>query len=736
MTFAAPVPLWVVLLASLGVAALLVRAWVASRGLDWRRRASLVGLRGAIWLLVGFCLLRPVVVGPSATMTDATVAVLVDASRSMRLADADGASRFEAAGAFATDRLVPELARFFDVDLLAAGDAVVPFVAGQSTPDGRTSDLRGALDAVRQRYQGQPLAGIVLVSDGVETTADADDGVPSGPPVFTIGVGAPVAPRDREVLAVSVGEAVLTDSVVELAATVVSRGYQGQPVEVRVLENGRTVHLRKVSPADDGTPHTERFRISPRQDAASVYVVELAKDAGELTPDNNRYSVLVRPPGRARRVLLVEGAPGYEHSFIKRAWQQDRGLEVDSIVRKGRNDKGAETYYVQGNRARVAQLTSGYPSTREALFAYDAVVLANVESDLLSSEQLDLTVDFVAERGGGLLMLGARSLAPAGLMQTPLAELIPVEFSDRAGRAAIAGGAVPRVNRVALTADGLRHPVMQLGTTPDEAKAQWAAVPPLGSTTALGSGRPGASVLAVTVGAGGVPRPLVAVQRYGHGRSMVFAGEASWRWRMMLPSSNRTFETFWRQAGRWLSASAPDPVSLTVPSASIGERRDVLLDVRDASYRSVPDAAVRLRITGPSGATRELLATPDAVMPGRFTAPLPSDQPGLFRVDAEARRDGRLLGLAREWALVGGTDRELADPRRNDQVLDRIAQLTGGRRVDAAEVPQLRQLLSAAAAAGARRTEQRELWHTPWMLALIVGLLGLEWALRRRWGLR
>ena len=77
---------------------------------------------------------------------------------------------------------------------------------------------------------------------------------------------------------------------------------------------------------------------------------------------------------------------------------------------------------------------------------------------------------------------------------------------------------------------------MQLGTTPAEARKQWAAVPPLGSTTALGSGRPGASVLAVTSGAGGAPRPLVAVQRYGYGRTMVFAGEASWRWRMRMPS--------------------------------------------------------------------------------------------------------------------------------------------------------------------------------------------------------
>jgi len=293
-----------------------------------------------------------------------------------------------------------------------------------------------------------------------------------------------------------------------------------------------------------------------------------------------------------------------------------------------------------------------------------------------------------------------------------------------------------RLNRVALTSEGLRHPVMQLGTTPDAVRKQWDEMPPLGSTTALGSGKPGATVLAVTVGAGGTERPVVAVQRYGHGRSMVFAGEASWRWRMMLPSSNRTYETFWRQAGRWLSAPAPDPVALAAPSVPVGGKASATLDVRDASFHAVPDATVVLRATAPSGAVHELQTVPDAEVAGRFVASLPTDQAGLVRLDAEARRGADLLGTSREWALVGGVDREMADPRRNDDVLERLARETGGAHVATDAGALLRERLLAAAAAGVRPPEARELWQTPWMLLLILGTLCVEWGLRRRWGLR
>ena len=89
-------------------------------------------------------------------------------------------------------------------------------------------------------------------------------------------------------------------------------------------------------------------------------------------------------PSRPRRILLVEGAPGFEHSFLKRAWAGDQGLEVDAVVRKGKDERGANTFYVQAAHSRGDALVSGYPQTVEALSAYDAIVLANVDAAMLT----------------------------------------------------------------------------------------------------------------------------------------------------------------------------------------------------------------------------------------------------------------------------------------------------------------------------------------------------------------
>ena len=108
-------------------------------------------------------------------------------------------------------------------------------------------------------------------------------------------------------------------------------------------------------------------------------------------------------------MLIVEGAPGFEHTFLKRALSDDPGLEIDAVVRKGQNDEGRDTFFIQADPSRMAALASGYPAKRAELFVYDAVIFGNIEGDFFTRDQLEMTGDFVAERGGGLLVLGARS---------------------------------------------------------------------------------------------------------------------------------------------------------------------------------------------------------------------------------------------------------------------------------------------------------------------------------------
>ena len=750
MHFAYPLPWWLVVILAAAVAAVVHAEYrrPLSR-LTGVQRGVLISLRVLTLAALVLFLFRPIVIRPPAGSREAIVPVLVDVSRSMRLADADGQTRVARANMLLKNELGLALSSRFTTEIFSVGERLAPAKIGDLAADARRSDLTGALVAVRERFRGQRVAGIVVLSDGGDTGraggsggaggAGGAAGDAGGPPVFAVGIGSPDGPRDREVLGITTSDPRLDHSSVDLHVTAVSTGFGRTPFALRVLGNGQVLDARRVVPPADGSPIDEVFTVSPDPLNSTVYTAEIPRDESEPVVENNVRHVLVSPAGRKRRVLVVEGAPGFEHSFMTRAWASDSGLEIDSVTRKGKNADGQDTFFVQAGAGRSAALTSGFPAKREQLYVYDALVIANVESDFFSRAQLAMAADFVAERGGGLLVLGGRSFARRGLSATPLEEVLPVELNDRRGgivRTALGEGDLPAHNKLTLTAEGETHPIMRIGGSPDETRRMWAALPALAASATLGGPRPGATVLALTTAPGGGVFPVVAVQRYGQGRSMVFAGEAAWRWKMMVASSDRSYEFFWRQAARWLSSPAPDPVTIAVPDApEPGDAISIDVDARDAAYAPVADAAVDATLTAPGGETRTIKLRHADPASGRYTSALGPEQPGLYRIHAEARRGTTPLGAADRWMYVGGADREFADPRLNEGFLRRVARNSGGRYVRAAEASRVTAWLQAAVPQNAA-PERHDLWHEPWAFGLVVLLLSAEWILRRQWGLR
>jgi hypothetical protein len=723
-------------------------------------RPLLAALRACALLVLLLALFRPLIVVSERDPGGAVVPVLIDQSRSMRVADAGGKRRIDAA----VEQVRPLLSRLparVHPDVFAFGAVVSPTDLDHlSSADQGETDIEGALRAIRGRYQGRSVAGVLVVSDGAETrgleqpvgtAGSASSNATATVRVFTIGVGG--APPDREVKTVTVGQESLAGSLVDLDAVVSSTALGTTPFDVTLVAHGtsldpaspgRVVDVRHVAPVD-GVPTHVRFPVVP-DSAPAVYTVEVPADPREAVAGNNRVAVLVEPPARKRRILFVQGAPGFEHSFLRRAWAADAAVEVDSVVRKGKNDQGQDAFYIQADPARTPALIGGYPTTKAALFGYDAIVFGSVEWDFLTRDQLAMTADFVRERGGGVLVLGARSFASPGLSGSPLEEALPFELAGGRGAVALtassdeAGGrsqpesARGGDDKLRLTKDGREHAIMRVADAPAESERLWQSLPGLAAVNRVGAARPGATVLAVTA-SGGVTRPVLGVQRYGRGRAAEFTGEGSWRWKMLMPAPDRTHELFWRQIVRWLSAASPDPVTVAAPDdAQPGATASVEVLAVDGEFRPVADATVNVRVTAPAGEVKSVVATLADPAAGRYSARVKLQGAGVYQAQAEARTGSRVLGSASASFLAGGRDPELADPRLNDGVLQRIAAATNGRYVPLSQAGELVDALSDGAARGQLSPQPRDLWQHPLVFAFVASLLCAEWTLRRRWG--
>jgi len=739
MRFAVVLPWWGYA-AAFGAA--LVLGWLAYARVPVKltagRRIGLSALRALTLILLILILLRPIVMVPPAAANNSLLPILVDVSRSMRLKDDDGPSRIERAQAMVKD-LQSQLGKEYRLEILTFGDALaaVPDVDRLSAT-ARRSDLSGAIADLAERHRHDRLAGVIVLSDGGDTAPqEAGEGRAIGAPVMTVGIGNASAPRDREILNLTAGEPLLPGASIDVSVSAASTGYGTEPVELRVTANGRPVEVRRLTPTAEGAPVHAVFTVSPEPDVPTVYTVQIPPAPGEIAPENNSRSVLVPPQTGRRRLLVVEGAPGFEHTFLKRALSDDPGLEIDAVVRKGQNDDGRDTFYVQAAPSRMAALSSGYPAKRSELFAYDGVIFGNIEADFFTREQLELTNDFIAERGGGLLVLGARSFDRQGLAGTALEQALPIDLTDRGSSITLASSQTSAIepNTPALTSDGVMHPATRLAVTPEENRQKWAALPALASVAHVGGSRPGAQILAVALTAGGTPQPLIAAQRYGQGRSVAFAGEASWRWRMLRPATDTSYETIWRQLARWVTAGAQGPVTIGAMSPAVPGITDrISVAVRDEDFKPVANAEVAIEMTAPNGEKRQMPAALSSPQDGRYGVAARFDQQGVYKIDVVATRGGTRIGTASRPVLVGGVDLEMTQPRLNEAVLRRLAAESNGRYVPADQVGQLPSLLRASRAE-AGTPEMRDLWHNGWSLLAIVGLLAAEWVARRRVGL-
>jgi len=130
----------------------------------------------------------------------------------------------------------------------------------------------------------------------------------------------------------------------------------------------------------------------------TVYTAEIPPDAGEGVVENNSRSVLVSPPGRKRRLLIVEGAPGFEHSFLTRAWAGDPSSSRSTSSRaRAERGRSGHVFRPGGRRTRGGAHVRVRGAARSALHVRSLVV-ANLEGELLPRTQLAMVADFVGER--------------------------------------------------------------------------------------------------------------------------------------------------------------------------------------------------------------------------------------------------------------------------------------------------------------------------------------------------
>jgi uncharacterized membrane protein len=760
--------------------------WAGHRGAVERRiriGCGLLKLAGVLTLLL--CLLEPLQVSQRARPGANVFAIMVDQSQSLRVKDT---GQTESRGDLLRRQLTNnpggwqaaleqsfQVRRYtFDAHLQDVRDF------GGLEFDGNATAVEHALRAAADRWRGQPVAGVLLFTDGNATDASPDlAALDHCPPVYPVLVGSETGLRDIALDKVTVSQTAFEDAPVTVQAEVAAHGFAGSVVSARLTEitggASNVVALTNQSARDDESALNFRFQIQPDKPGLHFYQVETrareelggtAADSREATLANNRQIVAVDRGQEPLRVIYVGGRPNWEHKFLNRAIEDDPQVKMVSIIRvakrepkfefKSRDGESSNPLYkgfdqtdedaprydqpklIRLNVKDEFELRGFFPKTAEELFQYDAVIVGDLEADFFTHDQMVLLQRFVSERGGGFLLLGGtESFRQGNYAGTAIASILPV-YLDRP--APIHLDSSWKLN---LTREGWLQPWTRLRSTESEERDRLDSMHPLLVLNAVPDVKPGASVLATVADQNNVSHPALAVQHFGLGRTAALMIGDLWHAGMQSEDAQKDLAKSWRQLVRWLVSDVPTRVAVTAQTAADGDPALVRLvvKVRDEEYKPMDNASVQLTIRpvqlSKGAGTNDLRLAADASPneAGTYQTDYIQNEAGARTVEAVATQsDGKIIGRSSAGWASDPAAAEFRSLKPNRAYLETLAKRTGGEMLTLDGLRDfVRQLPQRSAPV--MESWSKPLWQEPAVYLFALGCFVAEWGIRRWKGL-
>lgn len=608
-------------------------------------------------LALAACLLEPLWSGERARPGANFIAVVADNSQGMQIKDAGAeGSRADQLRAM----LDPNKSKW-QVHLKETFQARQYVVDArlQSSKDfveldftGRASALNSSLKTLASRYKGQPLAGVLLFTDGNTTDADlTPEEFAALPPIYPVVIGRDAEGRDVALQKISANQTAFEDAPVTIQADALASGFTGGSVTARLIEVPRPeahestpksksskssstnatsakplvteqlITAQTLKPRRDGDVLSFRFQLRPERRGISFYRVELAAQSGvmseatnstdEVTLANNSRMVVVDRGAGLYRILYVSGRPNWDFKFLNRALAEDDQVELSALIRIAKKEPKFEFLGRRGEAANP--LFRGFDLTDETTERHDQPVLVRVntrdDAELRdgfpkTAEELfkyhavvldDLESEFFTRDQMTLLQKfaserGGGFLMLGGQESFNQGNYTHTPVGDMLPVYLDRIGVISPVGnlKLSITREGWLQPWVRLRDTESAEHTRLDTMPVFHVVNRSRDIKPGANVLATVSDPRGTQLPALVVQRYGFGKVGALLIGDMWRWGMHRDDERDDLGKSWRQTMRWLVTDVPGRIAFQAEPKSGDPNHALQLQVRARNEKYQP----------------------------------------------------------------------------------------------------------------------------------------------------
>ncbi len=607
--------------------------------------------------------------------------------------------------------------------------------------DGELTAHGPAVRKVLDDFRGTPPAAVILFTDGITTTSEADKLSATlrqlrRPlvPMYTVGIGSDEPAADLHLYDLISDEVAIVDNAITFSAKVKSLGIS-EPQFSLVLKQKQSF---SESPTEEVVASIPIQNSVQRESAIPVeityvptvagefdFTLEVVAHADESDISNNSETRHVSVRDEKIRVLLADQVPRYEFRYVKNLLERDATIDLktvlqDADVEHSRQDQTAIEYF---------------PVSYDQLASYDVVIWGDVDPNFVSGAVFENLRRFVDESGGGLIIVAGQQHNPSSYRGTPLEALLPIELDD--SQSPPPHEHIGRQFRPELTTEArMGSTVFRLADDDATSTQIWETLPELYWLFEAPRLKDGAIVFAKQAG-GRSTIPVIAMQRFGTGKVVFHATDELWRWRWR--AGDLYYGRYWIQMIRYLTRSR-----------LIGRSRAADLNSDRLVYKQGDSASLRVQFFD----QRLIPEVEDGVVvayehPGHQVDSVRLQRsihnPSLF----EGRIDGLIEGGYHAWiaepAFEGAPPsvsfqvempmQELSNRSTDTRELVQVARQTHGRYYSLKDVERLPEEIPSGYAIPLASSVPIPLWNRWEVLVAFVALLTAEWLLRKRYRL-
>jgi len=685
--------------------------------LSKRKKALLLGLRILALFSLFLVLSEPILTIARKVSQKPVIALLVDISRSMNLKGTD-IKRIEELQNLLKNDIFEKISSGAELKTFGFADSLIPLDIKGKFPDslGNATSIGEAIESVVKNLSEENFAGIVILSDGANNLGKDPVLVAKSKdiPIYAYGVGEYIPPKDVSIERIIYNDIAYVGDQIPIQVDISQTGFDNLKILVSIKEKKKSLAQQNLSLGKSGATQSVDLTITPEEAGLHQYRLTIPVLKEESVKENNQRSFTIKVLKNKIKILLITGSLNWECTFLKRALEKDRNVELETLV------------YGKKRQPIVGR----FPQGEKQLGSFDILIFVDPPRSILKGHKKEIE-GFVFNKGGSALFaLGKEFMDTQGFME--ITSLLPFNPSGRNITFS------PANLNLKLTEEGKLHPVTRLAENLEENAKIWSDLPPFLGAVVLGSATKDATNLAGFRSPFNpdVFSPGIVVRNYGKGKVMAITVTPFWRWDFLLwgiGKDNQIYQTFWNNSVRWLVIREDmDLINLFTDKKIYkgGERITFKAKIFDQNYQKIGDASVVVNIKGEALPDSEVVNLSIGEL-GDYTATLRALPPGKYSFKGEVFRDGEKIGTKGGEFLVEEYSVEDSDLKTDFDLLKRIAEVSGGKYYENEDIENLTNDLKLVAKEEQKKKEI-QLWNHPLLLAIFVLCLSIEWAIRKR----